>query len=669
HLGGGAMGSVYLADDSRLEIRVAVKVPHPHLLDHPQLMERFHREARAAARLDHPGLCWVFDVGQVDDTPYLVMRYIEGVPLTRCVPPTPRDAAALVLSVALAMASAHRQGVVHRDLKPSNILVTPAGQPVVTDFGVARLTGPEVRRITVAGAMVGTLPYMAPEQLLGDPEAVGPWSDVYGLGVILYELLAGRVPFENPIYQLMLQSSVDPAPDPPSAHRPGVDAALDGICLTALARRVERRYANMEEFATTLDAYLGQTAAPAPEQLPKGDSVGPVPSSGRPPVDPGAIRFAFAGLGEQVPAGGSPPDRLYLDVGNDRRPGVIDHHQERSSYGGSTARLVLAHPELVDASAAPRRDPGAPFTLVLHRQPDLDCVASAYLAVARLTTGAYPEGAEALARYVDRVDEGALGLSLENPASLYAAYQVLSARLAQRPGLDDYARWRKYVRKGIRLVHYVVSQGVRSGIALPEVDAFAYPGLFGPEDRREFELDIERYRRKLDDPATLARQVKLRLPGQYGGTLRVEALLVRDVQGDDDSQRCLFFKDWARSDAARAGNGRGFIALSVFQSEGRRQPRRCILSVTPDGGVSLRGLGEQLDRAEGKRRRKIYGEDDRVVDPATGAPRAARVGYGNSDPWYDGRAHGYTIVDAPRSGTLLTADEVEAIFLRFGGVE
>jgi hypothetical protein len=202
---------------------------------------------------------------------------------------------------------------------------------------------------------------------------------------------------------------------------------------------------------------------------------------------------------------------------------------------------------------------------------------------------------------------------------------------------------------------------------LPAVDALSCPGPFRPEDRREVEADVERYRRKLADPATCARQARLRLPGDYGGTLPVEALLVRDVQGINDPGRCLFFKDWARSDADRAGNGQGFIALSVFQSEGTRRLRRCILSVTPDSGVSLRGLGERLDRAEGERRREIHGEDDRVIDPVSGTSRPPRAGYTNADPWYDGRAHGYTIVDAPRSGTRLTADEIEAIFLQFGG--
>jgi hypothetical protein len=203
---------------------------------------------------------------------------------------------------------------------------------------------------------------------------------------------------------------------------------------------------------------------------------------------------------------------------------------------------------------------------------------------------------------------------------------------------------------------------------LPAVDALDCPGPFTPEDRDEVEADIARYHRKLADPETGARQVRLELPGQLGGTIGVEALLVRDVQNADDPERCLFFKDWARSDAARAGNGQGFLALSVFQSEGRLERRRCIISVTPDSGASLRGLADRLDRAEAERRRESHGEDDRVIDPATGAPRPPRTGYGNADPWYDGRAHGYTIVDAPRGGTRLTADEIEAILLEFGGV-
>jgi hypothetical protein len=665
YLGGGAMGAVYLAEDRKLEIQVALKVPHASILEKPKLLERFYREARAAARLDHPGLCWVLDVGQMGTVPYFAMRYIAGNPLSEGTALTPPGAATLVRSVALAMAAAHRQGIIHRDIKPANILVTPAGEPVVTDFGIALVLDPEAARMTDLGAIMGTLPYMALEQLQGERDAIGPASDVYSLGVVLYEILTGRLPFKNPIADLLVPSGRRPPPLP-STLMPGLDPPLDAICLKALAHDLRQRYASMEALAADLGSYLGLTPLPATTIMWAAEARGG-PSSQETLIPREAIRFAFVGHGEQVPPGGPPPDRLYLDVGNDRRPGVIDSHQVESPYTGSTARLILAHPELVCGAAQPGRDPAAPFTIVLHKQPDLDCVASAYLAIARLATGAFPEGAEALARYVDKVDDGALGASLANPGSLYAAYQIVIDRLARQRWQDEHERYRASVEAGLALVEFVVAQRLQTDLPLTAVDALGCPGLFQPEDRQALEADAARYRQKLADPATCARQVRLRLPGEYGGTLAVEALLVRDVQGISDPQRCLFFKDWARTDAERAGNGRGFIALSVFQSEKTRQIRRAILSVTPDSGVSLRGLGARLDRAEADRRCAIYGEDDRRIDPISGASLPSRSGYDNADPWYDGRAHGYTIVDAPRSGTRLTADEIEAIFLEFGG--
>ena len=162
--------------------------------------------------------------------------------------------------------------------------------------------------------------------------------------------------------------------------------------------------------------------------------------------------------------------------------------------------------------------------------------------------------------------------------------------------------------------------------------------------------------------------MQLSLPGHFGGRVEVDTLLVRDVQNLDDPQRCIFFKDWARSDRERSPAGMGFLGLSVFMSKSPRDVRRCILSLTPDSGGSLRGLAELLDRAESDRRQEVYGADDRIIDPLTGARIPGRPGYGNSDPWYDGRAHGLTIVDSPRSGTLLTAEEIEALFLEFGGL-
>jgi hypothetical protein len=643
------MGTVYLADDRKLGIVVALKVPHPALLSEPTVLKRFYREARAAARLSHPNLCHVFDIGELSGVHYLTMPYVEGTPLSDCPPADARGAADLVRKLALAMAEAHRLGVVHRDLKPSNVLITPRGEPVITDFGAARVLDPGEEELTQPGVLLGTPAYMAPEQFSGVPGSIGPACDIYALGVILYKLLTGRVPFWEKDKEVLRRRIIREPPDRPTLWRPEIDARIEAICLKALAKRPEDRFAGMSQFAGSLADYLG---SPPPVERP------------RPPVSRNALRFLFVGFGERV-ALPMPLDRLYLDVGNDLRPGVIDHHH-LTAYGGSTTGLVLAHPEFIAASAVPERRADAPFTIVLHEKPDLDCLASACLAVAYLTRGAFPQGSEALGEYVDRVDEGSLGMNLANPFSLYAACLHLANRLMRRPWNSNHERWQEFVRAGLEVVGYAIGQVARAGTRLPDVDAFACPGLFDDGDRREVRDDAERYRRKLAEPRTHARRATLRLPGQFGGTVEVEALLARDVENADDPGRVVFFKDWARTDAGRCPNGRGFVALSVFLSEGPRQVRRCILSVKPDSEASLRGLGKLLDEAEAERRRGIFGVDDRAVDPATGLPRPARPGYDNADPWYDGRAHHYTIVDGPRCGTTLTADEIEALFLKFG---
>jgi hypothetical protein len=276
------MGAVYLAHDTQLDRPVALKTPQFAAEEGAQVLERFRREARAAAGLAHPHLCPVYDAGEIDGTPYLTMAYIEGTPLAESARQgsgwPPGEAAALVRQIALALEEAHTHGVIHRDLKPSNIMINRRGEAVVMDFGLARRAGAADVRLTRTGAVMGTPAYMAPEQVEGDVDRVGPGSDVYALGVILYELLTGRLPFQGNLGRVMSQILTE-EPVPPSQLRPGLDPRLEAVCRKAMAKRVEDRYASMAALAEALDGYLraapppadDRTARlPAPEEAPAG---------------------------------------------------------------------------------------------------------------------------------------------------------------------------------------------------------------------------------------------------------------------------------------------------------------------------------------------------------------------------------------------------------------
>lgn len=256
-LGEGGMGAVYLAEDGLLQRTVALKVPR---LDKNDTVRRarFLREARAAAVLTHPSICPVFDVGEAEGQPYLTMAYVEGASLAQVLrqrgPLPPREAVQLVHTVALAMHHAHQQGILHRDLKPGNIQINAHGKPVVMDFGLAfPLDTETAERLTEHGLVIGTPAYMPPEQI--NAEKLGPPADVYSLGVVLYELLTGGVPFQGPLGQVMAQIAGSPPP-PPRQFRADLDATLERLCLRALAKQPAARFADMAAFAAALDDYL-----------------------------------------------------------------------------------------------------------------------------------------------------------------------------------------------------------------------------------------------------------------------------------------------------------------------------------------------------------------------------------------------------------------------------
>jgi serine/threonine protein kinase len=273
-LGKGGMGAVYLAHDDQLHRLVAVKIPHFGGPGHLNLRDRFLREARVAATLSHPNLCPVYDCGEIDGVLYLSMAYLEGRPLGKFIragqPLPPRAVVTVVRQLALAMAEAHAKGVIHRDLKPANIMITRKKQPVIMDFGLARRTDVEDMHLTQSGMLMGTPAYMPPEQLNSDTKAMGPATDIYALGVILYELLSGKPPFQGPLGELMTRIMTEtPAPLVQLAPRDSKGAnlpALDAICSKALAKKPVDRFASMAEFAAALGDFLhGRYRLPEPE--------------------------------------------------------------------------------------------------------------------------------------------------------------------------------------------------------------------------------------------------------------------------------------------------------------------------------------------------------------------------------------------------------------------
>ncbi len=257
-LGEGGMGSVYLADDTQLKRRVALKIPKFAANERPEVIQRFYREAQAAATLQHRNICTVHDVGQSEGLHYLTMAYIEGRTLAELIRPDKplpeRQVAILVRKLALALDEAHRQGILHRDLKPSNILIDRQREPVIMDFGLAKRVGADEDHLTKTGAILGTAAFMSPEQV-ETPESIGPAADVYSLGVILYQLLTGRLPFDGPpasvIGQLLIKE-----PEPVESLRPEVSPQLAEICRKAMAKRIDQRYASMAELAAGLTEYL-----------------------------------------------------------------------------------------------------------------------------------------------------------------------------------------------------------------------------------------------------------------------------------------------------------------------------------------------------------------------------------------------------------------------------
>jgi len=254
----GGMGVVWKARQTSLNRIVALKMILSGEFASEREMERFRREAEAAANLQHPNIVAIHEIGQRDGQHYFSMDYVDGQNLNALVrdnPLPPQRAAQYLKTIAEAIHFAHQRGTLHRDLKPQNVLIDSNDQPRITDFGLAKVVG-QASGLTESGAIMGSPSYMPPEQASGRLDRIGPHSDVYSLGAILYELLTGRPPFQAATAMATLRQVVDDEPAPPRKLNPNVPADLETICLKCLEKLPQQRYANARDLAEDLGRFL-----------------------------------------------------------------------------------------------------------------------------------------------------------------------------------------------------------------------------------------------------------------------------------------------------------------------------------------------------------------------------------------------------------------------------
>jgi serine/threonine-protein kinase len=269
-IGSGGMAEVYRGFDPVLNRTVAIKVLHSQFARDTSFVQRFRREAQAAARLNQPNIVGVYDTGADDGTQFIVMEFIEGRTLAEFMAtgrrPSPVQAAEIAGKICAAISAAHAQGVIHRDIKPGNVMVTRDGTVKVMDFGIARVLGPETAPQT--SAVLGTASYLSPEQAQGGP--VDARTDIYSLGSVLYELLTGRPPFTGESPVAVAYKQVNETPALPSSINPDVPARLDAVVMKALSKNPSNRYQTAEEFSADLGRVVAGQEVEATPLMPAG---------------------------------------------------------------------------------------------------------------------------------------------------------------------------------------------------------------------------------------------------------------------------------------------------------------------------------------------------------------------------------------------------------------
>lgn len=363
-IGEGGMGTVYLARHPVIDRKAAVKVLRGTMANDPGLVNRFFNEARAANAIHHPNIIDVLDVGMMGHppTPYLMMEYLEGESLAQRLKRMGRihtgDAVEFTYQTAAALAAAHGKGIVHRDLKPENLFLVPdpnvpgREQIKVLDFGIAKLRGdlsPDAVK-TQTGALMGTPPYMSPEQCRGISDDVDHRTDIYALGIILYEMLCGAPPFTDPGFGNVLVMHLTLAPTPPRTINPGIPPHIEKVILRALAKAPAERFTSMVELQAALGTGPAHTIAGAARAV---DPVGATPAAPRPPT----TFSATAGEVERLRKGQRRPLRLALAAGVALLAGVAIFV---AAKGGPAPKESTVAPAPAAAVAAPPTANAAP---------------------------------------------------------------------------------------------------------------------------------------------------------------------------------------------------------------------------------------------------------------------------------------------------------------------
>jgi serine/threonine-protein kinase len=326
-LGEGGMARVYRARQEHLDRTVAIKVLPPYYASDPAFVERFKLEARATAQLMHPNIVTVHDTGEERGLLYIVMEYIGGGTLKQHMRPpmAMKDVTRVIREVASALEYAHSKGIVHRDIKPVNVLMDTTGRAVLSDFGIAKILATSAV-LTRSGAGVGTPEYMSPEQCRG--ATVDARTDIYALGVMLYEMLTGHTPFEADNYTALAHSHIYEAVPPPSRYNPRISPAVQAVILKALEKEPSQRFQNPTDMAATLEM-AAAAQAPIRQTIARQATAGNAP----------AHRVQTAGLSVPCPACGRPnaPHQRFCSIcgvslATGKQPAAQQHPMPTSNW-------------------------------------------------------------------------------------------------------------------------------------------------------------------------------------------------------------------------------------------------------------------------------------------------------------------------------------------------